>query len=420
LRISIAAPAFALLLSACAGEPSAWTFKDGIGSNPSGPPPGRFAQIGGSYIHANAASWWWPAFSVDSFSRLDEIFPAGLVNKPATASSWKRAAKEPDYRYDAPARFGAGHYDLDGYLARNPTTGLLIAKGETILVERYQYARTDAHRFTSFSMAKTITALLVGIAVSEGHIRSIEDTAETYATALAGTEYGKTPIRHLLTMSSGVQFHEDYDGSDDSAKLSAAAIRRKSAGGAATVRQFNTRIAQPGERWHYSSGETQVLGIVLTAATKRPIVDYLTEKVWQPMGAESDATWLIDAAGQEATYSFFNAVLRDYARFGRMLAHGGRVGDRQIVPADWLAQATRPHFSSRQTRDWYGYGFQTWIFPQNDGTYALLGVRGQAIYVDPAQNLVMVHTAVRPSALDPGVAETVALWFAVRQQSRNL
>jgi len=420
MRISFAAPAFALLLSACASEPSAWTFKDGIGSNPSGPLPGLFAQIGGSYIQANAANWWQPAYAVDSFSRQDQIFPAGLVRRPATASSWKRAAKEPDYRYDAPAHLGAGRYDLDGYLARNPTTGLLIAKGETILVERYQYARTDTHRFISFSMAKTITALLIGIAVSEGHIRSIEDTAETYAAALAGTEYGKTPIRHLLTMSSGVQFREDYDGSDDSAKLSAAAIGRRSAGGAATVRQFNTRIAQPGERWYYASAETQVLGIVLTAAIKRRIVDYMTEKVWQPIGAESDATWLIDAAGQEATYSSFNAVLRDYARLGRMLAHGGRVGDRQIVPADWLAQATRPHFASRQTRGWYGYGFQTWIFPQNDGTYALLGVRGQAIYVDPAQKLVMVHTAVRPSARDPGSAETSALWSAVRQQSRNL
>jgi len=412
--------ALASLLGACAGEPSAWTFKDGIGSNPSGPLPGLFAQIGGHYGRANASNWGQPAFSVDSFSRLDEIFPARLVKKPATASSWKRAAKEPDYRYDSPAHLGTGRYDLDGYLARNPTTGLLIAKGETILVERYQYARTDTHRFISFSMAKTITALLVGIAVSEGHIRSIEDTAETYAAALAGTEYGKTPIRHLLTMSSGVQFREDYDGSDDASKLTAATIGRRSAGGAATVRQFNTRIAQPGERWHYASAETQVLGIVLTAAIKRPVVDYMTEKVWQPMGAESDATWLIDAAGQEATYFAFNAVLRDYARLGRMLAHGGRVGDRQIVPADWLAQATRPHFSSRQTGRPFGYGYQTWILPQNDGTFTLQGVRGQAIYVDPAQNLVMVHTAVRPSARDPGGAETNALWSAVRQQSRNL
>jgi CubicO group peptidase (beta-lactamase class C family) len=137
------------------------------------------------------------------------------------------------------------------------------------------------------------------------------------------------------------------------------------------------------------------------------------------MGAESDASWLTDASGQEAVYSSFNAVARDYARFGMLLAKGGRAGDRQLIPADWLALATKPHFSGRQTAKWFGYGFQTWIFPDNDGTFALLGVRGQTIFVDPAERLVMVHTAVRPSGRDPGGADTVALWRAVRTQSRD-
>lgn len=404
-------------LGACAGEPSSWSFKDGVGVNPSGPLPGLFVRLGGDYLPASRANWWQPAYAVDSFSRADGIFGHNVARKSPTPSPWKRAAKEPDYRYDGAPQLGGGRHDLDGYLARNPTTGLLIAQGDTILVERYQYGRTEAHRFLSFSMAKTVTAMLIGIAVAEGKIRSIEDPAEAYVPGLAGTEYGRTPLRHLLTMSSGVQFREEYDGADDSAKLSAATIMRYGPGGAAAVRQFDTRIAAPGARFSYASAETQVLGLVLREAIGQPIAEYLAERIWQPIGAEADATWLTDAAGQEATYSSFNAVLRDYARLGMMLANGGRVGERQIVPADWLALATRPHFSNRQTRGYYGYGFQTWIFPDNDGSFAFQGVRGQAIYVDPRQKLVMVHTAVRPSARDPGGADTVALWRAVRTQS---
>jgi CubicO group peptidase (beta-lactamase class C family) len=414
----VAALALALALSACANEPSQWTYQDGIGRNPSGPSAAQFGQIGGGYLSANAYTWWQPLYSVDSFSRQDEIFAANVVKRGPHVSPWKRAAKEPSYRYDGASQLGGRRHDLDGYLARNPTTSLIVAKDDTILVERYQYARTDSHRFISFSMAKTVTSMLMGLAVADGKIRSIDDAAEVYEPRLAGTEYGKTPLRHLLTMSSGVQFREDYDGADDASRLTAATIGRRTSGGPEAVKLFNTRIAAPGERWYYASSETQVLGVVLRAAIGRPLAEYLSERIWQPMGAESDASWLSDASGQEAVYSSFNAVARDYARFGMLLAKGGRAGDRQLIPADWLALATKPHFSGRQTAKWFGYGFQTWIFPDNDGTFALLGVRGQTIFVDPAERLVMVHTAVRPSGRDPGGADTIALWRAVRTQSR--
>jgi CubicO group peptidase (beta-lactamase class C family) len=415
----IATAVLVLALSACANEPSQWTYQDGIGRNLSGPSAAQFGQIGGNYLRATSSTWWQPAYSVDSFSRLDEIFAANVVKRGVQVSPWKRAAKEPSYRYDGAPQLGGGRYDLDGYLARNPTTSLIVAKDDTLLVERYQYARTDSHRFLSFSMAKTVTAMLMGLAVADGKIRSIDDAAEVYEPRLAGTEYGKTPLRHLLTMSSGVQFREDYDGTDDASRLTAATIGRRTSGGPEAVKLFNTRVAAPGERWYYASGETQVLGVVLRAAIGRPLAEYLSERIWQPMGAESDASWLTDASGQEAVYSSFNAVARDYARFGMLLAKGGRAGDRQLIPADWLALATKPHFSGRQTAKWFGYGFQTWIFPDNDGTFALLGVRGQTVFVDPAERLVMVHTAVRPSGRDPGGADTVALWRAVRTQSRD-
>ncbi|MCW0233857.1 MAG: beta-lactamase family protein [Ferrovibrio sp.] len=408
------------LLSACstsgsikapASPPIAAT--PGIRVNPGGPDLDRYTNGLGQYPRATPQAWWQPAYSVDAFSRMDEIFNARVVRRAATPSPWRRAAAEPAVQYLIPPVRGGGRANIDGYLSRNPTTGLLVAVGDTIHVERYQYARSETHRFISFSMAKTICAILVGLAVADGAIASIDDPAEKYVPSLKGSEYGRTPIRHLLTMSSGVQFREDYDGIDDAARLSRAILAGQ--GGAGAVRQFNTREAAPGARWYYASAESQVLGLVLTGALKRPIAEYLSERLWQPVGAEADASWVIDRTGQENTSSNFNAVLRDYARLGMLLANGGKVGDRQVVPADWLREMTRAHFTGTQTGRWFGYGFQTWIFPDNDGSFALLGVRGQTIFVDPQRRLVMVHTAVRPDARDPGGAEATALWRGLRQ-----
>lgn len=384
----------------------------GIRFDAAGPDMAFYAGPNGQFPRADLRNWWLPAYSVDSFSRLDEILPAHVVRR-GEASAWRRAAVEPAITYTVPSQFGGGRLSLDAYLDRNPVTGLLIAVGDTVQVERYRYGRTDAQRFTSFSMAKTICALLVGLAVADGAIASIDDPAERYVPALKGSEYGRTPLRHLLTMSSGVRFREEYDGNDDVSRL-ARATMPGGAGGIAAVQQFNDRYAQPGERWYYASAETEVLGLVLRAAIGRSIADYLSERVWRPIGAESDASWVVDATGQEVTYAYFNAVLRDYARLGRLLADGGRVGDRQVVPAAWLAEMTRAQVSAARTGRWYGYGFQTWIFPENDGSFVLLGVRGQSLFVDPGRRLVMVHTAVRRDSRDPRVAETLALWRGVQ------
>ncbi|TMI96231.1 MAG: serine hydrolase, partial [Bacillati bacterium ANGP1] len=188
-------------------------------------------------------------------------------------------------------------------------------------VERYQYDRHDRDRFTSWSMAKTVTAMLMGIAIAEGRIRSVAEPAAAYVPALEGTEYGRTSLRHLLQMSSGVRFLEDYSPNDDVMKLARATFAQRGEGGAAAVMPFNERLVPSGTRFYYASVETEVLGLVLRSATGRPVTTYLEEKIWQPMGAEADATWLVDRSGQEATFCCINAVLRDYARLGLLLAH---------------------------------------------------------------------------------------------------
>ena len=144
---------------------------------------------------------------------------------------------------------------------------------------------------------------------------------------------------------------------------------------------FRTRDRAPGERFHYSSAETQVLGLVLRAATGTPLAEYLSAKIWQPMGAEADASWAIDRGGYEAAYFAVNATVRDYARLGMLLANDGVLDGRQIIPAGWVRAATTPaakQFEPGQTGSSYGYGYQTWILPGPDRQFALRGLRGQA------------------------------------------
>jgi CubicO group peptidase (beta-lactamase class C family) len=345
-------------------------------------------------------------------SRFDEVFPARKVARGAAVLPLKRAAVEPVLRYT----YGSQSSGLDDYLSRNRTTGLLILKGDTILAERYQYDRKPEQRMTSYSMAKTIVAMLVGVALSEGKIQSLDDRAEKYVVALTGTPYGETPIRHLLTMSSGVRFTEIYTGSDDVATLSRRSLLGESDGGAATVMPFRTRDRAPGERFHYSSAETQVLGLVLRMATGTPLAEYLSEKIWRPMGAEADASWIIDKGGYEVAYIGVNATVRDYARLGMLLANDGTLDGRPIIPGGWVREATTPsgdQFEAGQTGTSFGYGYQTWILPGAERQFVLRGLRGQAVFVDPKSKLVMVHTAAR-DVFDAG-REMVLLWRGIVQ-----
>jgi CubicO group peptidase (beta-lactamase class C family) len=349
------------------------------------------------------------------YSRFDDLFTSGIVMRAPEPWSFRRATAEPKIAYE----FQSNRYTVEDYLSRNPATGLLIAKDDTILFERYQYARTDRHRFLSQSMAKTITAMLIGIAVSEGAIKSIDDTVASYVPQLSGTEYGKTAIRDLLHMASGVAFSERNDGKDDLSRLLADIF-----GGTrmvVSVAQFNTRIAPPGTRWNYASVETLVLGLVLREAIRRPIADYLREKIWQPIGTEADASWALDGKGQELAHCCINAVLRDYARLGRLLAHDGLWEGRQLIPRQWVIDATtvRPtegFLAPGVATRYDGYGYQVWIQSGSERRFALKGLRGQYILVDPASKLVMVHTAVRQNPNDPANAETRALFDAVVQR----
>lgn len=354
-----------------------------------------------------------PQFMVASFSHFSELLHSETVVTSATASPLQRDCGGFSLHYTLDGQT----YSLDDYLSRNPATGLLIARGSTILVERYQYGRRDTDRFTSQSMAKTITSMLFGIALADGKIRSLDDRASAYVPELKGSAYGETTLRSLLTMSSGVAYSETYDGTDDASEFSRALQRRDSPGAAALLRGYDNREVPEGTRFHYSGSETETLGLVLTAATGQPLPAYASERLWKPLGAEADAAWGVDAKGLALAYCCFNARLRDYARLGLLLADDGG----GIVPADWVREATSAPRNSfrapRKATPFEGYGYQTWLLPSRDRMFALRGIHGQSIYVYPALKLVLVHTAVRvrPNK-DPAARELNTLWYALVRQ----
>jgi CubicO group peptidase (beta-lactamase class C family) len=347
---------------------------------------------------------------VGHYSHFAEKYPSRVAAAPTVQSAWSRAGEELAFTYSYK---GVSH-DLPDYLSRHPATGLLIARDHTILFEHYQYARTDRDKFLSQSMAKTIVAMLLGIAVREGAIRSIDQNAAESVPALRGSEYGETPIRALLHMASGVAFKEIYDAPGDNQRLSQMLFGPSNPGPAQAVAVFNTREVLADTRFHYAGSETEVLGLVVTAAVNMPLTEYLRTRIWQPMGAEADAAWTIDTSGQETAFCCINAVLRDWARVGMMLANDGAWNGHQIVPRQWVLDATsvQAEFSRPGVATpFFGYGYQVWLFPGPRRQFALLGIHGQSIFVDPGAKLVLVHTAVRLKAsADPAAVELRALW----------
>ncbi|MBC7598887.1 MAG: beta-lactamase family protein [Polaromonas sp.] len=360
----------------------------------------------GNYPIGSLGSWYGEAYRVGSWSALDKVpgVQTRVVARPAVASPLPLAASPQAINY----RYQGKDYTLADYLDHQRTTGLLVLKNGQIITENYGYGRKDDARFLSFSMAKSVTSLLIGKAVSLGLIASLDDPAEKYAKALVGSPYGATTVRQLLRMSSGLTFTEHYDGKDDIARLSRASAGAAGAGSPTDVlRSITARHSLAGEKFVYASAETDVLGRVLAAATGKNMAELTTEWLWKPMGAEHDAFWRIGVDGQEQANGAFSASLRDWARLGQLLANDGKAidsttgqpGALQVLPLDYLLDATDaarqpPAFRPRTATPVFGYGYQFWLMPLNTRTFALQGIHGQAVYVQPASGIVMVVTSV--------------------------
>jgi CubicO group peptidase (beta-lactamase class C family) len=334
---------------------------------------------------------------VGSFSHIDKILPHYYtLHKSASPLALPQAASAPQLGY----RFEQQDYTIDDFLTHQRITGLLVIKDGRILAERYQYDRKDSDRFISHSMAKSITSLAIGMALAEKKIASLDDTIANYEPKLAGSPYGETTIRNILRMSSGVPFDESYNGKDDLTRFNVTRFRQDSV---AALRELTTREVEQGARFHYASSETVNLVLVLRAVTHVPLTEYLSSRLWQPMGAEADANWTRFPDGTVVGAGNFSAILRDYGRLGILLANDGQAGGKQIIPKEYLLDATDWHrqaeaFQPYKATPYFGYGYQFWLFPGEKRRFALLGVYGQSIFVDPELKLVLVLTAAAKTA----------------------
>ncbi len=362
-----------------------------------------------------------PAYIVGSYSAMDRIAPACELAPAEKPLPLEAAAQEAEVHY----RFRNRDYTLADYMAHQRATAVLIVKDGKLLAEHYGYGRTPDMRMLSNSMAKTLVALAIGKALEDGSIRSLDDKASQYVPGLAGSLYGETRLVDLLRMASGAKYVEDYTDTDDRARFLATAARQ---GVLAAALQVTERAEPPGTRFNYAGAQTEVLGLVLRAATGRSLCSYIDDRLWKPMGAESKASFLVRRSdGSEFAQGGFNATARDYARLGVMLANDGVAQGRQVVAREFLLDMTdaarqpeefRPGRMAYHGSRYYGYGYQVWLLPGEARRFALLGVHGQAIYVDPQRQLVMVHLAVGQDATGDASgahlgAERDALWRGV-------
>jgi CubicO group peptidase (beta-lactamase class C family) len=275
-------------------------------------------------------------------------------------------------------------YPFDQYAEDNKTVAFLVIQNDTIQYEKYWKNYAESSIVPSFSMAKSILSILIGIAIDEGKIQSVEEPITNYIPELKSQGFEKVSIEHLLQMSSGIDFYESYSNPfGEAATFYYGRNLRKA------ISKMKLEV-EPGERHYYSSGDSQLLGLLLERALKeQTITDYLEEKIWQPLGMEYDASWSIDRKkhGLEKTFCCVNARARDFAKIGRLYLNKGMWNGKQIVSKSWVETSTQ--IDTTKGSEWY-YQYQWWL-PTKTGDFMAQGILGQYIYVNPEKNLIIVR-----------------------------
>ncbi|MBN8814694.1 MAG: beta-lactamase family protein [Sphingomonas sp.] len=330
-----------------------------------------------------------------NFPAMEKLFPGHVV---------KAGGKVRPLPAGKPLAIPAG--EIETAMTELNISGMIVVQDGKVRLERYARGYGAEGRYTSFSVAKSFTSTLVGAAIRDGYIKSIDDPVTKYIPDLAGGGYDGVTVRQLLTMTSGVKWNEDYtDPKSDVARMFSEEVP---AGQDPTVWFMKKlpRETAPGSKWVYKTGETNLIGVLVERATKKTLADYLSEKVWKPWGMERDAFWMVNPAGHEVSGCCLSVSLRDYARMG-MFALGGGKG---VVPDGWFAAATTNQVPvSAELGDRSGYGYQWWVLP--GGRYAAIGIFGQSIMIDPAKKLVIAISSAWPTATGKELSsKRNALW----------
>lgn len=345
---------------------------------------------------------------VNTFRHIDRVFPSAVVQHGGRAFPLPRASTQ---LRDVSFLSGGQALHLADYVRLNRVAGLLVLKDGQIALEQYQFGNTPDTRWVSFSVVKSITSTLAAAAVQDRLIGGLDDSVTKYLPQLRGSGYDGATVRNLLQMASGVRWNEAYTdpGSDRRKMLDLQSAQKPGA-----LLQFMAtlpRAAQPGAEWNYNTGETFVLGALVRAAVKRPLSQYLGEKIWSRFAMEADATWWTESpGGTEFGGSGFAATLRDYGRFGQFVLAGGVAGGAPVVPRGWFPDAGQP---KRVGGRLVPYGYMWW--PEPDGAFRAFGIFGQSIYINPARHVVIVVWSAQPKPTGSAQASDSGFFTGVLQ-----
>jgi CubicO group peptidase (beta-lactamase class C family) len=336
---------------------------------------------------------WTPDQTLVNFRRVDQIFAAHTIHHGANVRPLPRAAVQIDPVVTQSD--GLPTVSIEQLMEGERITGVIAVKDGEIILERYAFGRGPDDRWISMSVAKSVTSTLIGAAVKDGLIHSIDDPVVRYIPELRGTAFDGVTIRHLMTMSSGVRWKEDYV---DLTSDIALAGGEEMVGGVPPLVAYAARLdreAKPGTRRKYQTIDADMLGIVLSRALKgRTLADYISEKIWQPFGMEADANWLVDKAGIERGGCCLSVTLRDYARLGMFMDEGAQAGGVDVLADGWIHDAWTPQLSEP---DKYVKGFGYYWQIRQDGGYEAVGAYGQSVTIYPNEHLVI---AVNSASVD--------------------
>ena len=347
--------------------------------------------------------FWTPEQQVAGYRNMERIF-------------WTRKIKAGDVVRALPTRetdLGALQFSFDGapltiddYLKRQNVAGLLVIKNGKVVFERYRLGNTEDTGWVSFSVSKSVTSMLVGAAIKDGYIKSVDEKVTDYLPRLKGSSYDQSSIRDILQMSSGVQWNEDY--ADRQSDLN---ILASTPAGWSTLNLYEylrnlPRDSKPGEFFNYNTAETNLVGTLLRSAIGNNLSTYLQKKIWQPYGMESDANWMLsEPGGGEYGGCCISATLRDYGRIGLFAMNGGRLEDGTEVLADgWMEDSTKPSKGNP------GYGYLWWL--GDNGFFRASGIFGQGIYINPDEGVVIAMQSARAVASNKPDWDIQAAMFA--------
>jgi CubicO group peptidase (beta-lactamase class C family) len=328
--------------------------------------------------------FWTPEQQAWGYRNMEKLAPVRVFKRGKSVHPLPMGVQ-----IDPSFQAGDKTYNTKSYMRDFRASGVIVIKNGKIVLERYAMGRSPKDRWTSFSVAKSLTSTLIGAAIKDGKIKSLDDSVTTYIPQLKGSAYEGVTVRELITMTSGVKWNESYTDPNSDVAKEGLSILEPGVNPVVSYMRRLPREAPPGTKFVYKTGETDLAGILLSNAVGEPLAQYLSEKIWQPYGMEQDGIWVEDVAGHERGGCCVSMTLRDYGRVGQFLLDHGRAAGHDVLPAGWIEDATAEHVKKPP------YGYFWWIIP---GGYEAEGIFGQTLSVFPEDHLVVAINSAWPTA----------------------